>query len=728
MKQEPHGKRLTYSTRVRGLAMRGAIACCGLLIVALGWCIDDPLQQRVSYDKPGQTLKSLLRDLSAQTNLKLYAAPPLDTEIVLVAVQDMPLQTLMEHIAYVVDGEWIAESERQYRLARTPKVIKARTQQDREQALADLREMLASEKFRRYTEPLTREEVIERTERIRKQLREIATEEREYESLWRFHNNLRAQEWEPLDPQRRLLCRILQQIDLQALVDIPLWERRVFSNMSGRYLLPLRMNLAPLLQQWQAERETFEKVLTSLHHQFTESDKEAMEFFWWKAEIPDAQSPPERRAPTKVYLEARRVGAEAGFRFALYLADDEGRVLASTEYPPDSVWEGEEQWYKQQIQEDATLAKLVEWREQTRQWLEAWGILRSRGEVKPFPELLDPAKHEPLQFVATDVLRSYARHRELALVALLDDWMLFWRWSDLSGEPQPLVSVMTSRHWLQMSVAEGVLRVKPRFSSLHWGRRESRDEMSRWIQRIVERSYITLEDAFNVANHRLLAERYMLSLVPGHISFMPDAFRPVLPLLKRWAHEATARPEGELQLPLRELAPTQLQQLERIVYNHPRTGVVPQGQSFVRAVRFTGLPVPLPHAHLPDGLPRDALLHCTIEKIPGVLAERSGVGVWGGFSPRRWLQQIFQNEGESEPTLVEERERIQNSLLLPAQREKIGLSVRFSPTYELLLLSRAGFEASGYRLTQGFKPMRWDEAQSEILKSSGADEKHNAPE
>jgi hypothetical protein len=90
MKQEPHDKRLTYSTRVRGLAMRGAIACCGLLIVALGWCIDDPLQQRVSYDKPGQTLKSLLNDLSAQTNLKLYAAPPLDTEIVLVAVQEMP--------------------------------------------------------------------------------------------------------------------------------------------------------------------------------------------------------------------------------------------------------------------------------------------------------------------------------------------------------------------------------------------------------------------------------------------------------------------------------------------------------------------------------------------------------------------------------------------------------------------------------------------------------------
>jgi len=137
------------------------------------------------------------------------------------------------------------------------------------------------------------------------------------------------------------------------------------------------------------------------------------------------------------------------------------------------------------------------------------------------------------------------------------------------------------------------LRVKPRLSSLHRDRRESREAMSRWIQRIVERGYITLEDAFDVANHRLLAERYMLALVPGHISFMPDAFRPVLPLLKRWAREAEADSEGEFQLPLGELAPPQLQQLERIVYNHPRAGVVPQGRAFVRASRLTGLPVSL---------------------------------------------------------------------------------------------------------------------------------------
>jgi hypothetical protein len=39
--------------------------------------------------------------------------------------------------------------------------------------LLTLREMLASEEFRRLVEPLTREQVIERMERIREQLRKL---------------------------------------------------------------------------------------------------------------------------------------------------------------------------------------------------------------------------------------------------------------------------------------------------------------------------------------------------------------------------------------------------------------------------------------------------------------------------------------------------------------------------------------------------------------------------
>jgi hypothetical protein len=233
----------------------------------------------------------------------------------------------------------------------------------------------------------------------------------------------------------------------------------------------------------------------------------------------------------------------------------------------------------------------------------------------------------------------------------------------------------------------------------------------------------------------LLVERYMLSLDPRAHKFYARRLPPrFCPYLKRWLRtRRAARPEGELQLPLRELAPSTTPATGAHRLQSPGHGSSPaRGNCIVTAVHGSrGLPVPLPHAHLPDGLPRDALpaLQTIERKFLACWQSGLGVGVWGRILPDAMAATSYsKTKNESEPTLVEERERIQNSLLLPAQREQIGLSVRFSPTYELLLLSRVGFKASGYRLTQGLKPMRWDEAQSEILKPSGADKKRNAPE
>jgi hypothetical protein len=390
--------------------MRRTSACLGLLFVMLGWCMDDPLQQRVSYDKPAQTLKALLRDLSAQTNLKLYAAPPLDAEIVLVAVQEMPLKELMAHIAYVVDGEWIAESERQYRLARTPKIIKTRTQQDREQTLAELREMLASEEFRQSLEPLTREEMVKRMERLRKQLRDLDAEMPGEDDIFYKIYELHNKEWEPLKPERRLLFRILQQVDLQTLIDIPLWERRVFSNTPGRYLLPLRVELASLLQQWKTERETFCAVIDDPHYQSLKDESRAAEYFWWFLDRYEKASP--INLPAKVFLEVHRYEGREGFAFSLCLADEQNRQIAMDYYALQWDRTRDESRMERLLKEDDALTKPVEWSAETQQWLDAWGTVQSAKEVKPFPELLDPAKHEPLQFVATDVLRSYARPQE----------------------------------------------------------------------------------------------------------------------------------------------------------------------------------------------------------------------------------------------------------------------------------------------------------------------------
>ncbi|BCW94545.1 MAG: hypothetical protein WHS44_13015 [Fimbriimonadales bacterium] len=696
--------------------MRRIAVVLGALYVALGWCADDPLAQRVSYDQPAHTLETLLRDLSKQTNLKLYPAPELKQEIVLVAVQEMPLQELMRHLAFVADAEWIAESARQYRLARTPAVAARRRQEDREQTRAALREMLADQNFRRFLEPLTREEVVERVERIRKQLREVAAEQRDWDSLWEFHHNLRAREWEPLDPQRRLLCRIVQQLDIDALAEIPPDERRVFSNASGRYLLPLRMNLTPLLQQWRAERETFEGVLTSVSHQFTEVDKQAMGYFWWQVRLPEAQTPTALDAPLRVYMEVHRGVLEKSFRFILHLVDENNRLVASAEYPPDGEAQGWEQRRQELFQKDSALAKPVEWREATQRWLEAQRMAQSSREVQPFPDLLDPARHEPLAFVATDVLRSYARHRQLPLVALMDDGMLLLN-ARVSGEQQLLADFLHG-DWWEMDRAEGALRVKPRLSSLNWRARESRAAVSRWIRQIVARGYFTLDDWLNAAEHPVLADMYLAFLSPGtiwgHLTSFSQRSQPIVPLIKHLAKETAARPDGSLEQLLHRLAARELQSLERVVYHNPQVKVSSARMEFAPLSARVGAPAPLPHVHFPNGLPRDATLRCRMEATEGVLRGRSGVGVWGDFSPVRWLQRVVQSADTDDQFLLEERDALQNSLLLPALRQELYLSLPLKPDAEVLIVSRFG--ARGYRLTRGDKPLRWDELPPEFLK------------
>jgi hypothetical protein len=700
--------------------MRRSSACFGLLFVMLGWCIDDPLQQRVSYDKPGQTLKSLLRDLSAQTNLKLYAAPPLDTEIVLVAVQDMPLQTLMEHIAYVVDGEWIAESERQHRLARTPKVVKMRTQQDREQALADLREMLASEEFRRLVEPLTREEMVERMERLRKQLRDLDAEKPDEDEIFYKIYELYDKEWEPLRPERRLLFRILQQVDLQALVDIPLWERRVFSNMSGLYLLPLRVNLAPLLQQWLKERETFRAVIDDPHYQSLKNESTAAEHFWWFFDRDKKAS--QINLPAKVFLEVHRQEGREGFAFSLCLADEQNRRIATDYYALHWDRTRDESRMERLLKEDDALTKPVEWSAETQQWLDAWGTVQSAKEVKPFPELLDPAKHEPLQFVATDVLRSYARHRNLSLIALLDDEMLWWVHHAFQDNQRVSLYLRDIR---EISATDTAVRIKPHLSSQQWRARENREAASQRIRQIVQRGYLGVEDALGAVEQPNIASAYLRRLVAGASPWLMEPQRSLLPLMKRLLQGAESNPEGAVELPLSRLSPKQIQELERVMY-HASGSVSRLAPDKKQDDSDDSEPPPawLPHAHFPNGLPRDAVLVCKIETKEGVLSQRSGVGVWGRFYDVAGLQYYFGTQSENNDYRRHRREFIQNSLLMPAQQLHLTLALRVPP-HEISVVST--YEVYGYRPTQGLKPIRWEQLPPEWLKPPNPQEASEDP-
>jgi hypothetical protein len=605
-------------------------------------------------------------------------------------------------------------------LARTPKVVKMRTQQDREQTLADLREMLASEEFRRLVEPLTREEMVERMERLRKQLRDLDAEKPDEDEIFYKIYELYDKEWEPLRPERRLLFRILQQVDLQALVDIPLWERRVFSNMSGLYLLPLRVNLAPLLQQWLKERETFRAVIDDPHYQSLKNESTAAEHFWWFFDRDKKAS--QINLPAKVFLEVHRQEGREGFAFSLCLADEQNRQIATDYYALHWDRTRDESRMERLLKEDDALTKPVEWSAETQQWLDAWGTVQSAKEVKPFPELLDPAKHEPLQFVATDVLRSYARHRNRSLIALLDDEMLLWTHYAIRNAQRVSVYLRDSR---EISATDTAVRIKPHLSSQWWRERESREAASRWIRQIIARGYLGLEDILDAAEQPNLASAYLRYLGAGVSPFLMEPQRSLLPLMAHLLQGAESNPEGTVELPMNRLSPKQVQELQRVMY-HSSGDVYPSASNETQDDSDDSTPplAGLPHAHFPNGLPRDAVLVLKIERKDGVLSQRSGVGVWGRFYDVADLQQLLKDDNIDHGYFHRQREFIQNSLLLPVQRQELALSIRHAP-YEIEIIP--SYKMRGYRPKQGLKPVRWEQLPPEWLKPPDTQEAGEDP-
>jgi hypothetical protein len=152
----------------------------GWMVLTLGWTLahaDDPLDQPVRYDQPARTVKQLLADLSRQTGVTLFAPSPLDAEIVLVSVQDMPLKTLMEHLATVTDAEWFKQPNGSYHLVRTPKRARERREQDNAQILAGLQRALKRKELEPLLEPLTEAQVRQTCEQIKRLMQEIEAQE-----------------------------------------------------------------------------------------------------------------------------------------------------------------------------------------------------------------------------------------------------------------------------------------------------------------------------------------------------------------------------------------------------------------------------------------------------------------------------------------------------------------------------------------------------------------------
>jgi hypothetical protein len=114
---------------------------------------------------------------------------------------------------------------------------------------------------------------------------------------------------------RRLIIRLVRRLDLRRLLAIPVGERRVFSNVRGRYLEPFGFEVGSLLAAYQREARWVYQVWT---HPLDGFDKEWVKRFNQRYGYVIEQDYQWRREPsqvplTRLYLEVERIDPDSFF-------------------------------------------------------------------------------------------------------------------------------------------------------------------------------------------------------------------------------------------------------------------------------------------------------------------------------------------------------------------------------------------------------------------------------
>jgi len=375
----------------------------------------------------------------------------------------------------------------------------------------------------------------------------------------------------------------------------------------------------------------------------------------------------------------------------------------------------------------------VQWSERTRQFLEAYRAMQRTTESVPLPEILDPAKVEPLSLVPSDVLRTFAQKKGKSIVALLDDNAYFaWFYYAIEGRDELkffMNLISDNFYYPELQEMDNLIRVKPRFSSYKWDQRASRQAISDWLRRILQQKYMRLEDhlallrlTLNRQDVSIGLESLCLRLVVNiqRFSWLDSSAKRFLASLTA---EQIARLRAGQELPLSAFSAAQRELLVRDLYFGTVTLATRKGQSDWEDTGEITI-----HQVFPDGLPLETRVGVQKSEPERGTFTVCRAGVWSEF--RSFFKMAYDlafSRGGGDGAPLDEilvfrprmwAEDYQKRLLMPALCQPFMLEVHLGEDY-LVRLPRWGEFLWGdgfsdYELLNDGKPTTLDSLPQEI--------------
>jgi hypothetical protein len=639
-------------------------------------------EQPITFRQPAITVKQLLETLSRQTGVRLTAAPPIRDEFVLVAVEGMPLKELMEHLAYVTDGEWVEQEDGSHRLTRTPRVAQRRRAEDDAQILQRWRELFFSERFRALAEPLTAEQLRTQFSQIRQVIRNALDKHDPTQTELDSDTHRTVERaFNAMNPEYRLIARLLQQIDLKRFLEIPVGEKRVFSNVSGRYLTPFGFSVQPLLEQYLRERELLRTLWRSAEGfdegLWNEFESRYRSHFFSHSDAREAMEA--EGIYSCVYLEVERYGV-ASLWITLLLTDESQQAIRL------AAFLNEEILVLQEALDEPKLPAIgkIEWSEQTRQFGDAVRAFFRMAEAEALPALLDPARTEPLTLVPSDVLLTYAQHKKKNLVALVSESLANLIEDYIEGQTPLNLYVRTLMTTYEERETEKAVSLRPKWSSYGWLPRVDRIALSRLMHQILKDKHLRLQHFLEFAaithqRRQSVAYTYV-QLLDREFSFMSP--RATAFLLSLTPAQRQALLTGE-SIALNQLSrPSREQLFRELYYVYKYISVTQKQGTNARVPEAAGiLRYGWLHPLFPNGIPEDAQISLSATTKLGAFTERRA-GVWSSFHDalRFAMTERFAKYESSSQLLSDfsqqEYERYRATVMLLANRKRYALTVR----------------------------------------------------
>ncbi|MBX3119999.1 MAG: hypothetical protein KF784_13115 [Fimbriimonadaceae bacterium] len=401
-----------------------------LVCFALGATLSSAqsLTQKISYHAEAIPLKTVCEEIAEKTGVKLAAAGTLNSMLMVIDVKDVTVQDLMDRLAVAVEADWVHEAA-SIRLTRTSTFLRKKANEAYQKRLKAFtkaqKEMLDSLSKLGAFDTKAALAIVKETESLQTKPADEDEEMKRYERISELEGKL---------PKSRLGERVAVSLKPEVLAAMKKGDRVVLSTTPNRMQQPMPSSVIPAVKQFMAEQNVWADVLGGVPEPNYED-----EGGWETAQLLSYR----RRftaAPAKVLL-ILTCGSEmsASVSVELQLLDAKGRAMAylNTYISGSSRedYEVPEDYEKQilKLREGAAKEepiKLNPLAEEFRAKLSGqYFSEQDEAEKKPIsPELraalLNPEKHDPLKFGATDILFALGKHGKFQLVAAPGDFMV----------------------------------------------------------------------------------------------------------------------------------------------------------------------------------------------------------------------------------------------------------------------------------------------------------------